>query len=276
MVLVIVRHSERLDEVNQYDFARYVSERLNHPSFRRDENSLWNDPPITLNGMDIAKKAGHTLNHHFIPRIHNTLHGDDSHNKPIKFRLYASKLLRCIQTSIEIAKQLNINEIYFSSGLAMTAAAVERMGCEDFDFISENEMKSLAPDINFIDCDVRDKSYSISNHDWYGALQDVSHQVDVDIKIVVAHRETIRNLIPIHPRLPYCSIALCHYPRKHHDHPHPEHKEHSKEFSLNVSHVFDNHGNHLHEFGHHHHFIKRKGKVHYVNNSQLQSQTEQN
>lgn len=272
MVLVIVRHSERLDEVNENEFRNYVRERLNHPIYRRDEESLWCDPPITPNGMNIAKKAGHTLHYDFIPRIHNLVHGDESSTKPLKIRLYTSKLLRCIQTSIEIAKEMNIHEIYLSSGLAMTAAAVERIGCKDFEFISENEMKSLIEDneITFIDCDEKNQSYSISNDHWYDALQDVSHQMDIDIKIVVAHRETIRNLIPIHPRLPYCSIALCHYPKKHHYHPHPEYREHQKEYSFNVSHVFDNRGTNLHEFGHHHHFIKHKGKVHYVNNSPQQ------
>lgn len=132
-----------------------------------------------------------------------------------------------------IAEYLNIREIYVSSGLALTAAAVEKLG-KNFDYLNMEDIHAIfGPEYHIHDCDHSFHTTSGSNHEsttatlateedgkmfpvstvsWLDALRDVSNDSENDVKIVIAHRETISNLMPYRTRLPYCALAVCHYP----------------------------------------------------------------
>lgn len=53
--LYVMRHSERLDEVDHHEFARFLKseERIDHRTFYCRQN----DPPLTKNGKEIARSA---------------------------------------------------------------------------------------------------------------------------------------------------------------------------------------------------------------------------
>jgi broad specificity phosphatase PhoE len=234
-MLILVRHSERLDEVDEREWQQFVVKKLRTENCQRNPDSFHADPPITPNGKLIAEHAGTTLQNLLHQR-----HSSEERTSPLRIRIYSSRLLRCLQTSIRVAKKLNIREIYISSGLALTAAAVDRLGSA-FEFLTVEEIEGLCVKhgIQVHNCDEEGREYSISSSHWFDALQDVSNHAELDYKITVCHRETIRNLLPIYPKLPYCCIALCHYQQFH---------KGSNEVSLGISTIFDHKGGLLKSF----------------------------
>lgn len=225
-MLWIVRHSERLDEVDSSSFKIHVNNESQKTS--RHIKFISGDTPITPTGALIAQEGGKFLSRYFGQAIDRR---KILTTTPI-VRIFASRLLRCVQTAYEIAKTLNVSVIYLSKGIALTALAVqdsEERG-KPFHFLSIDELKaSYCPDIHFEDCDVATHPYYIPTNDWlqaFGRVNQLPILMTQDtglsfassrsssetnepyvINIVVAHRETIRNFLDERRRLPYCCIA---------------------------------------------------------------------
>jgi broad specificity phosphatase PhoE len=255
-MLIIIRHSERLDEVcSKSEWKNHILYQINEIKSKRKHESISNDPPITDNGILIAKQAGKTLRT-LLPSLKTDFPDD------IKIRLYSSRLLRCVQTTIAIAKMLGITSLYISSGLALAAAAVDRLR-DEFDFLSIEEIQQLAgSEFTIYDCDSSSLSttsekmenlFSVSKLGWFEALKDVSNHCSIDLKLVIAHRETIRNILPIFPRLPYCAIAVCHYNQTSLEADDTHHPHYHQKNYFQISKIFDCNGKVLHEFSPHSH-----------------------
>jgi hypothetical protein len=147
--------------------------------------------------------------------------------------LYSSKLIRCVQTAYEIALQLNISTITVSTGLALTAKAVEECRQKNIDngpfiFSSIEEIRAMCPAVEVVDgdpfipssswdCAIRhiaagtgtctDIDGTDATTDSAGSDEKKSVLLGSAVPVVVAHRETIRNMIGQYLRLPYCCIA---------------------------------------------------------------------
>lgn len=293
--MYIVRHSERLDEqVSSQEYETYINSKLLegdlngsqkkavsldpllpipyqhlYPVYQRRRNHhIYDDPPITARGVGIAELAGKSLRQLISHRAQELT----STTQPPVIHLYASRLLRCVQTAYAVAKQLQVDTMYISSGLALTAAAVERWVREEdsFDHLNMDEICSICHDMVIFDCDygvvydnrkhditvlakepdapnsssnavvetkVNDGTvtdgkrheYHICKKNWHTAIQHISDHIhDINhstianfnvnhesnktnnvCKVIVAHRETIRNLMNPYQRyrLPYCCIA---------------------------------------------------------------------
>ena len=139
--------------------------------------------------------------------------------------IYCSKLLRAIQTAYEIAKILSL-PIVLSEGFARTAQAVEQMNGQ-FQYLTIDELTQYCPGVEFIDGDINTNNTNNTNNSdiadisnihtipntgthWYNPLRHVGQQ---ETSIVVAHRETIRNIAFIRQRIPYCGYATFQFPK---------------------------------------------------------------
>lgn len=192
---IIVRHSERLDEVDEIGWKRS----LRNNSSLRCKYSLQNDPPITQNGVALAADAGRTIKE-LIQYIKEKRHPET------KVRIYSSKLLRCVQTAYQIALEVN-EPVHLAAGLAYTAIALSRLRDKSkFEFLSINEMKRHCPDVEFVCCDHPTSALHVSTSSWDSAISSIVKRNEINI--IVAHRETIRNLIGERFKLPYCSIGI--------------------------------------------------------------------
>lgn len=112
--------------------------------------------------------------------------------------------MRCVQTAYQIAQELNL-PIHVSSGLSLTAVAVGRRKTT-FQFQTLEELSALCPGAKLHCSDSEASEFPVYKSDWLEALRDVVSRDEINI--VVAHRETIRNLVGERIRLPYCCIGL--------------------------------------------------------------------
>lgn len=240
--------SSSLDSLTAEDHHELLPFPHLYPNYRHDRCLLSSqcDPPITRQGVRIAKQAGRTIRS-FLGQYHQQHYAiepqqiaDESYQASsgnnlniIKVRLYSSRLQRCIQTAYVIARKCNVRTIYIATGLALTAQAVDDIGGDQFDFLSFEEIAILCHDMKIIDCDTGRVYYGpdyapapneirvdqvpclINRRQWLYAFEDIkNHPIEDEIntyKVVVIHRETIRNLLPFYDRcrLPYCAIAQC-------------------------------------------------------------------
>eukprot|EP01032_Pedospumella_encystans_P019755 gene19755-22460_t len=195
---IIVRHSERLDEVAPQEWL----ESLKSNTSLRDRFSLENDTPITAEGVNMAADAART--------VRDLITSKYSNSTPLvalKIRIYSSRLMRCVQTAHQIAQELNL-PIHICSGLSLTAVAVSRRK-GTFEFQTMEELTELCPGSNLVSGDHRDSPHYVSRSDWKRAIHSIASRDEINI--IVAHRETIRNLIGERFRLPYCAIGLFRY-----------------------------------------------------------------
>lgn len=192
---IIVRHSERLDEVSPEEWL----DSLKNNNSWRDKYSIENDTPITANGATIAADAAKTVKSIIETRLRNT-----ESTKDLKIRIYSSRLMRCVQTANQIAQELNL-PIHVSTGLALTAVAVGRRKTT-FEFQTLEELSELCPDVELHCSDSEDVNFPVCKTDWLNAIEDIINRDEVNI--IVAHRETIRNLIGERMKLPYCCIGM--------------------------------------------------------------------
>ncbi len=192
--LIIVRHSERIDEVDANYWCKKVREIA--PLTWRDTNSILNDPPITGNGVALANTAASSIKQ-FI----------SAKDATSEVRVYTSKLIRSVQTAYQIALQLHV-PLYVCTGLALTAAAVgEANGL--FQFVTVEEIKDLCPGVEIICCDDSALDHHVPATHWLSAITAIANRDHTNI--IVAHRETIRNLCTYRVKTPYCCIALVNY-----------------------------------------------------------------
>jgi hypothetical protein len=248
--VLLVRHSERIDEVDLDAWFQIVA---SHKGRRnRHEYDHHNDPILTERGHGIAAAAGCTL-HKAISRVVES--GDSAHSKSIENSflddlkslkktgaipircLYASRLRRAIETAHRIALELKV-PIFVSSGLAMTAKAVEEKTGGNFQFHTLEEIRAFCPGVDVYSCDPHDLSLSsegtsgltsasstpgcgipphldpqcaaeIPSNDWYDALANVAQRAV--FSIIVCHRESIRNLSGLSVKVPYCCMGMFDY-----------------------------------------------------------------
>ena len=90
--------------------------------------------------------------------------------------------------------------MFVSTGLALTAEAV-RSSNGKFEFLTVEEIQADCPLVRVIDADEL-----ISPSCWLRCLEDIGSQSKVSV--VVAHRETIRNLARRHFSTPYCCMGI--------------------------------------------------------------------
>mmetsp|Transcript_6517 Transcript_6517/g.9091 ORF Transcript_6517/g.9091 Transcript_6517/m.9091 type:complete len:243 (+) Transcript_6517:1958-2686(+) len=190
--LIVVRHSERMDEVNMKEWEELL-----------EQDSLWRatDPPITTNGINIARNAAEKI----ILLIGETLSNGGRKFKEI--RIYSSMLLRAIQTAHQIALKLSL-PVHLSSGLATISASVRKAG-DSFPFQPLERLRSLCPGVEYIICDDnKNAETSVPRQNWRDALRYVCCKDKDVLNIVVAHRETIKKLAGKKLNTPYCCVAL--------------------------------------------------------------------
>ncbi|KAJ1434016.1 hypothetical protein B484DRAFT_446955 [Ochromonadaceae sp. CCMP2298] len=187
----ILRHSERLDEI---DPQLFLSSLQNDQS-RRNKYSVENDTPITATGVDMAADAARTLKALVLSRYPTGTSIDE-----LPITLYCSKLTRCMQTAYQVARELN-RPIFASSGLAMTALAVKK---RPFTFLDMPSLGNLCNGVQVHCCDAPEHERHVPVDNWLRAILQVARRPGINI--IVAHRETIRNL-SINIRLPYCAIG---------------------------------------------------------------------
>lgn len=195
---IIVRHSERLDEVAPDQWLESV--RNNRSS--RDKYSLENDTPITAAGAEMAADAAKTVKAIVSARLR-----DGSSLKDLNIRIYSSRLMRCVQTAHQIAQELEL-PIHVSSGLSLTAVAVGRRKTT-FQFQSLFELSKHCPGTTLHSSDKEDDQFPVKSSHWLKAIHSIVKRDEINI--IVAHRETIRNLIGERYRLPYCCIGMFAY-----------------------------------------------------------------
>jgi hypothetical protein len=191
--LIVVRHGERIDEVDADLWYRRKSRHSRQILRRRRcDMSDDNDPNLTEEGLRQAEAAAEKIIQ------------DASRDGYSIDCIFSSKLIRAVQTAHKLAIRLNI-PIVLSSSLAQSAAAVSRMG-ERFDFLAISELAHFAPGVELLD----DESTVPSS--WESHLLD-NIAARRNNCVVFAHRETIRDLVPEFSRrkVPYCGMALFSY-----------------------------------------------------------------
>lgn len=186
---LIVRHSERLDEVAPEEWVASLKDNKSN----RDRYSLENDTPITARGVTLASDAAKTVKTILSTRLRNS-----ESLRDLNVRIYSSRLLRCVQTAYQIAQELDL-PIHVSSGLSLTAVAVGRRKTT-FQFQTLQELAAICPGTDLHCCDSEGSAVPVTRTHWKTALQDIAARDEINI--IVAHRETIRNLVGERIRLP--------------------------------------------------------------------------
>ena len=185
--LIIVRHGERMDEISPMDWLTYC--RQNYDDKSTEFMSRINDPHLTRNGFQQAQEVAE--------RMLLELEGIDD----IPF-IYCSKLIRAVQTAYYIALRLS-KPIVISKGFALTAAAVDSAG-DTFEYLTIEKIRELCPNVEIIDGDAEEPA--IPSQIWYHSLD---HAIrNHTVSLVVAHRETIRNLARKRLHTPYCCYGI--------------------------------------------------------------------
>jgi hypothetical protein len=192
--IIVIRHGERIDETDPTYWMNYCKE--NYDSKTVEFEYRINDPYLTEEGCQQAQEVAESL--------FKEIASDQLDEIPF---IYCSKLVRSVQTAYYIAMKLS-KPIVLSKGFAMTAAAVEDIG-DEFQFLPLTKLQELCPGVEFIDGDV-EVAHSIPSQSW---IHPIHHVVgNHEFSLVVAHRESIRNLAKTRLRTPYCCYGVFHVP----------------------------------------------------------------
>jgi broad specificity phosphatase PhoE len=185
--IIIVKHGERLDEVQPNLWASYCEE---HCENTYDYNCRVNDPPLASSGNRQAQNVGVTLRSHV-------------HIDSVEY-IFSSKLLRCVETAREIALVLN-KPIVLSKTFSLNSKGVQQLGY--FDFLSVEDIQSSYPDVTFIDGDDdAEGSRNIPGDLWTDAVQHV--MASQPLSVVICHGETIRAMAKCPVYTPCCSFGV--------------------------------------------------------------------
>lgn len=190
---IIVRHGQRADEDDRIAWAEHVEATC---SSKNERYSRFNDPPLTPTGEQEAAAVALTLQSEL-----RTL------DTPLQY-IFCSRLMRCVQTAYRIALHLQL-PIVVSSGLALTAAAVEkcRLHRSCFQFTKMEDIRSICKDVEVIDGDESAQVNLLLPYDsWEAPLKFLS--ANFPTSLIVAHRETIRNISNLRQPIPYCAYAV--------------------------------------------------------------------
>jgi broad specificity phosphatase PhoE len=186
--VLIVRHSERIDEVDKDSWKIAVEQYDGN----RNKGDFSKDPCLTSNGITIAAGMAITTKKWLTA------------NKWVLGRVYCSKLRRCIETASMLVKELNV-PLYVSYGLALTSKSVEERN-GGFEFFSIEDLTDLYPGIEFVDCDevAPDSDAWVPRLNWFEALHHLAERHEHCV--IVAHSETVKNLLGP-SKVPYCSLS---------------------------------------------------------------------
>lgn len=209
MSVYIIRHGERCDEADADAWKRRVP--IDARSSGRNINAVNNDPPLTPAGCNMARDAAITL---------QRLAPDTRFNA-----IYCSHMRRCVQTAIPFALAYNV-PIYLVKEISLSAIGVYNMFVKTgaYDYCSLSELRSLCPpevEVNEVNTSfpttvatefasrLPTKRVSRVLPDWCESVH--GGGVPVSARLVVAHRETIREFIRVHKdqkiAMPYCCIS---------------------------------------------------------------------
>jgi len=194
--LIVIRHSERLDEVDEGAWKKLVLKQKTDGGRR----SFASDPVISpKQGCQIAEMMAAT--------VKNMIESDTTQGLVVC--LYASRLLRAVQTASYIGRALHIPG-HVSAGLAQIIPAVKsKQGA--FEFATVQELAHCCPSTEIVDCDDPRGSNHLPMNSWKAALNTILARSDSNVlNIVVAHHETVRKLVGKHVQTPYCCLGLFH------------------------------------------------------------------
>ncbi|EDQ88716.1 uncharacterized protein MONBRDRAFT_8733 [Monosiga brevicollis MX1] len=196
--LLIVRHAERLDESRDHQAIQAFMVRHRHT------DRLY-DCPITASGRQQARSAAS----HVASAVHTHAHMPLPKDEADRVIIYCSLLQRCVQTADELAQGLPFATVLQPvAGLASCAAAVNDVGCANFNFLTDPELSALC---------ATPVLPALRNADAFEEALDVLHARHPDhLIITVSHREGIRELKLLNHHLShaakrrtprYCAVA---------------------------------------------------------------------
>ena len=158
--LYVIRHSERVDEANVNWWLRHVK----NGKYSRPNLAVFGDPPITENGIQIAKEMSISMKRHL-----EVTHSITPTNASTTLRcIYSSRLIRSVQTAYELAKVMNV-PLVISSKFSRTAGFIKQYdtedgaptGCYGYQYTSLRDIRKYCKDvmvysddgdINEVDC----------------------------------------------------------------------------------------------------------------------------
>ena len=194
--LFIVRHGERLDEVDEDQWRREIAA----DTTGRDKHHLAQDPPLTAYGTHMASDAVKSLRA-IAPGVRFT-------------GIYCSRMRRCIQTAIPFALEYDV-PIVLSKDLSLSAIGVYKAMSTrgHYDFCSMEDIKAFSPsEVRYVELPLTLSSHGKSA-DWRQSVYNLA--AENETALIVAHRETIRDFLrsPARIKIPYCSIGKFEYSR---------------------------------------------------------------
>jgi len=190
-MLYVIRHGERLDEVDEDGWRQTCS-----MDKSRNIRDAIEDTPLSERGFTMADTAAETMS--------NILSG--SGKAPLQ-ALYCSRLTRAIQTAYPLAKRLGV-PLRVSSCISRSALAVRKSvkAGKAYEFLPLAVMAKECKGVALEDVDDPLHPLHVPFLDWKQACAIIALRGGTNI--IVAHRETVRGLANNKDlRTPHCCIA---------------------------------------------------------------------
>ena len=163
-VLYIIRHGERLDEIDPEGWVTFVENTYRaHKKSDNGSNSIRNkrsfiaDAPLTPRGIEMAREMAQA----FCVKL-SAEYGDIDVARKLIGCIYSSRLLRAVQTAREVAVALNL-PIVICSQLSRTAEAVNshphnhrcsKRGCVAFEYMTMSQIREYCTGVTMYTDDV--------------------------------------------------------------------------------------------------------------------------
>jgi len=215
--LYIIRHSERLDEVEDGVGRRQWDRLVRETYMGNDVNGDGNIPFFVrcrFQDCKITTPRGVRLAENMAIRMRKILDG-----KPKPRFIFSSRLRRAVETAVPLALALDV-PVLVSRGLSEVAAAVSQFGPLRFEYLSMRELREICPSGVTLQCCDEDfdidgepletsvekkvAAHTTPYNDWRGAVEAIARKGDA---LIVAHRETFRNITGQGLSIPYCCIG---------------------------------------------------------------------
>ena len=184
--LIIVRHGERIDEVDHNWRRRATGPTRSY------------DPPLTTRGVTQARGAGVVV---------EKLLAASPEGLSAPAVLYSSPLTRALQTAMEVSRRTGL-PICLAPGLASCAAAIhKRGGASHVTLASSADAQAYAPDVSIVETPPALAALADSfpaTVDWIAG----DGRARSAPALCVAHREAIRGLAGYRVATPYACVAV--------------------------------------------------------------------